>query len=862
MSMKMRAAIVALAYPLALAVLDACSGGGSGGSAGGGTVPLTAASEPPAKAPATISLLIPPAASASSARGKRPLYVSPYTNGVAIWAYAVGTTQPTQPTTTANVSSGSSICTSNSNGSRTCSIPITLAPANYEITLSAYDAVPVSGAPQGNLLSTGTANSVQIVANTTNVIPLTLNGVPAKLALGPQLNAVATGQSQQLTLYVNALDADGNIIVAPGSFTAPINLTLSDTANTLSLGTSQITSPSTTSISLTYSGQADTKATITASATGAQSASIQFAPLNLSPSSASLAPAQQQTVTISDYNISGAMSATSSTCASVTPASATPASAGATITFTVTASSVGSCTIQFSANSGDISYALPVSVTSTGIVVGVSSLPTDDWTTFAHDQQRTGLELNSTGITEATASSLALSWTQTIDAACGQSGGVAAAYASPLVVKGVVYVVSMCGNAYALNGQNGNIIWGPVDVATQTGENCTYPTTGSGPGCVRGTPVLDGNTLIFPVYGFQNGTCSYTVATGSQCTANGQEQGGQLVALNATTGSILWATQPLSAGVFRGEPLVLNGTVYQGIAGGDPQAGCIQGGMVAFSESTGAQDAQIFHTTTVANDGGASWSAMGTDGTYIYAGTGNTCSGPTSSQETATGVNDYEDSVVVLNPTTLAVEWTAAARADFLPDNDVGAGELLWQNNLYFYGKNAMLYDYNTQSEQLVWSAQLASLNGYGGYGVPTTDGNAIVVTGGYTSTSPETSQIQAFSPATGRQLWSVQSTQKGIFGYAAMVPGIAFALVDGHIYAYNSSNGTVLWKSSIFASGYSAPVVVPSGVYDIDYDGNVYGYKLPQSYTGDGTLARARFTSHIRALQHFKHRGVIWHGN
>jgi outer membrane protein assembly factor BamB len=859
--MSKRPGITAIAFSLCLAGLALCSC--SGGSSGGGALTPGTVSKPSITAPAAISLLIPAASPGSSARGRRRLYVSPYTNGVAVWAYAVGSPQPSTPTTVANVSSGSSICTTNSDGSRTCTIPINLTPGNYEITLSAYDAVPSNGEPQGNLLSTGTDNAVQIVVDTTNTIPLTLEGVPAKLALGPQLNAVATGQSQQLTLYVNALDADGNVIISPGSFNAPINLTVNDTGNTVTLGTTQITAPSTTSLAVTYTGQADTYATIAASATGAQGASIQFAPLNVSPMTLSLETTQQQTVTISDYNISGAMTAASSTCASVSPASATPARAGATITFTVTGTSTGSCNIQFSANSGNISYTLPVSETGTDIVVGVGSLPTDDWTTFAHDQQRTGLELNSTGITKATVSSLALSWTQSIDAPCGQSGGVAAAYASPLVVSGVVYVVSMCGNAYALNGQNGDIIWGPIDVATQTGQDCTYPTTGSGPGCVRGTPVLDGNTLIIPVYGFQLGTCAYNPNTNAvACTpSNGQEQGGQLVALNATTGQVLWASSALSAGVFRGEPLVLNGTVYQGVAGGDTQAGCIQGGLLAFNESTGGQDAQIFHTTTVANDGGASWSAMSTDGTYIYAGTGNTCTGAYSPQETAAGVQDYEDSVVVLNPNTLAVEWSAPALSFFLRDNDVGAGELLWKNNLYFYGKNAILYDYNTLSQQLVWSEQLTSLDGFGGYGVATTDGNAIVVTGGYTSTSPNLSQLQAFSPATGAQLWSMQSHVDAIYGYAAMVPGIAFVLVDGHIYGLDSSIGTVLWKSSVFASGYSAPVVVPSGVYDIDYDGNVYGYKLPQSYTGTGSMERVRFISHIRPLQHFKHRGKIWSG-
>jgi outer membrane protein assembly factor BamB len=860
---KSSKAILALIAVPATALLSACSGGG--GSGGAGTVPVTAATQPAAKAPATVKLLIPPAPQGSNARSVRPAYVSPYTNGVATWAYAVGTAQPTAPTTTANVSSGSSICTSNSDGSRTCSIPIMAPPGNDEITLSAYDKAPLNGTPQGNLLSTGTANDVTIVANTTNVIPLTLDGVPATLALGPQLNAVATGQSQQLTLYVNALDADGNIIVDPGSFTTPINLTLADAGDTVTLGTTQIASPSTTSIAVTYSGQDDTYATITASATGAQSASIQFAPLNISPLNLSAAPSQAQTVSISDYNFSGAVSATGSTCASVSPASATPTSTGAAIAFTVTAAgSEGACTIQFSANSGNITYALPVSVTSTVGSVSVPGQPVDDWSTFAHDQLRTGLETNTTGITKATVSSLSLAWTQSIDAACGKNATVAVAYASPLVVNGVVYVVSMCGNAYAINGLNGNIIWGPVSVVSQLGQGCNYAATGTGAGCDRGTPVLVGNTLIVPVWGFQTGTCAYDSNTNQVvCTpSGGQEQGGQLVALNASTGAVVWATTPLANGVFRGEPLVLNGTVYEGVAGGDTQAGCIQGGMIAFNESTGAQESPIFHTTTVANDGGGSWSAMSTDGSSIYAGTGNTCSGPTSPQETALGVNDYEDSVVVLNPATLAVEWSAPARANFLYDNDVGGGEMIWENNLYFYGKNAVLYDYNTESEQLQWSASLASVDGDGGYGVPTTDGNAIVVTGGYTTLSPRTSTLEAFSPASGTQLWYKQSEVDGIYGYAAMLPGIAFASIDGTIYAMDSSSGATLWTSSVSASSFAAPVVVPSGVYYIDYNGNVYGYKLPQAYAGDGSTRRIAWTAHIRPLQHFAHRGTIWRDN
>jgi outer membrane protein assembly factor BamB len=485
--------------------------------------------------------------------------------------------------------------------------------------------------------------------------------------------------------------------------------------------------------------------------------------------------------------------------------------------------------------------------------------PVDDWTTFAHDQRRTGLETNPTGITTSTASQLALAWTQPIDAPCGEGHTVAVDYASPLVVKGVVYVVSMCGNAYALNASDGSIKWGPVNVVSGQGQACTYAANGIGPGCERGTPTIDGNLLIVPVYGFQTGTCTYDSVTDTDtCTPGGQQQGGQLVALNVQTGQIVWSTTPLPAGVFRGEPLVLNGVVYEGVAGGDIPTGCYQGGIVAFDESTGAPEPIAFHTTTAAADGGSVWSAISTDGTNIYAGTGNTCSGPTSTIEMAPGVVDNEDSVVTLSPATLAESLSIPALDNFLTNNDVGSSEMLWENTLYFNGKNAILYAYDLATRMLLWRVQLDAPDEYGGYGGPTTDGNAVVVSSGFTT--PATSTLEAFSLSSGALLWKFSSQAGAIYGTAALVPGVAFSPVDEHVYAFDTSNGNVLWESGSTADFfYSSPAVVPSGLYVVDASGNVYCYRVPGSYTGTGTAAKVRATKMLRPLQRFPRHGVIW---
>jgi len=128
--------------------------------------------------------------------------------------------------------------------------------------------------------------------------------------------------------------------------------------------------------------------------------------------------------------------------------------------------------------------------------------------------------------------------------------------------------------------------------------------------------------------------------------------------------------------------------VYEGVSGGDPDSGFVEGGLIAVNESTGQFMGGLPPFTvappTSTNDGGASWSPISTDGQYLYFGTGNT--------RDALGL---ENSVVQRNPTTMQASSYIVPTFNGVGDADVGGGELLWQGNMYFSGKTGNFYGYH-----------------------------------------------------------------------------------------------------------------------------------------------------------------------
>lgn len=99
-----------------------------------------------------------------------------------------------------------------------CAVTVSLLSGSYDAAISTYDA--------GNTkLSQGQFVGFTVIPGQANTIPLTLSGIPASLRVSSGALGVHGTQSTGSTLYgvaqqnliVQALDADGNVIVGPGS---------------------------------------------------------------------------------------------------------------------------------------------------------------------------------------------------------------------------------------------------------------------------------------------------------------------------------------------------------------------------------------------------------------------------------------------------------------------------------------------------------------------------------------------------------------------------------------------------------------------------------------------------------------------
>ncbi|MGH7709498.1 MAG: PQQ-binding-like beta-propeller repeat protein, partial [Vulcanimicrobiaceae bacterium] len=482
-------------------------------------------------------------------------------------------------------------------------------------------------------------------------------------------------------------------------------------------------------------------------------------------------------------------------------------------------------------------------------------LGADDWVTLAHDAERTGLEQGYTGITLSNVNRLQPAWTQTVDANCDPATTVnlLVISASPIVANGFVYVATDCGNVYSLNAVDGTVAWGPVRV----GDN------------IQATPTLADGTLFVPAYG------SHPPETGSQ----GPPTGARLVALDAASGKSRWAAPiPGNYGNLRGEPLVMDGVVYQGVAGGDYGSAVqkVFGGIVGFDENSGGLLGRWQTITASGCGGGGSWSPISTDGSALYFGTGNT--GPNTGASDACGyvpppVAGYEDSVVSLPigtsfPGTPAWAFRAYDASHLDLDDDVGGGTLVWNGALYFAGKSGLLYSLTPQGHpNPTFNGGLpvpldALSPGYGGVGTPTTDSTVIAITSGYSQRLPSgglgPGEIEVFD-LQGTLLYKFQMTQ--IFqGAVAFIPTIGFLPQDQSLIGFQASTGAVLWRAPLANLTYASPAIVPSGLYEADSAGNIYAFRMPPS--GPTAQSRAAGPTHLRPVRKIAPLHYEWRRN
>lgn len=242
-----------------VAALTAC------GSSGSGPVPVPQISPPPVQTPDAQFVMHIPAIAAVASNARRPMDFSASTQSVTI---ALGT----QVLATADVSTSSTACKPDTGG-RSCTIGVSAPSGNDQFTITAYDQANA----KGNAIAQGTVAATISGSAQPATVNVTVAGAIRKLALMLSNPYPPVGTATTANVVVNALDADGNIVLGP--YAAPITLSDSDTSGATSLSSTSITGSS-TAATLTYTGAAPfISATITASLAGDGSASATFAPV-------------------------------------------------------------------------------------------------------------------------------------------------------------------------------------------------------------------------------------------------------------------------------------------------------------------------------------------------------------------------------------------------------------------------------------------------------------------------------------------------------------------------------------------------------------------------------------------------------
>jgi hypothetical protein len=207
---------------VACVLLAGCSGAGHAL----GSLPNTGL-QASQRASASLRIVIPPkSALPTSSTARKPAYISPATQSIAVSFAPAGGGSPLtfnqNLTTAANPN-----CTASLVSTLLCTVSFSLPSGSYTATFATYDGLLQNGEPTGNVLSANQSLPVTIAIGQANAISVSLAGIPASLVALPQISGriTPTGtaaftmgtcfQSEIVSVY--ALDADGDVIIGPGA---------------------------------------------------------------------------------------------------------------------------------------------------------------------------------------------------------------------------------------------------------------------------------------------------------------------------------------------------------------------------------------------------------------------------------------------------------------------------------------------------------------------------------------------------------------------------------------------------------------------------------------------------------------------
>ncbi|MET0594410.1 MAG: PQQ-binding-like beta-propeller repeat protein, partial [Polyangiaceae bacterium] len=444
--------------------------------------------------------------------------------------------------------------------------------------------------------------------------------------------------------------------------------------------------------------------------------------------------------------------------------------------------------------------------------------------------------------------------------------------ATPAVVEGQVYVPDWSGKLTRFDAATGNVVW-----SKRVADLAELPTPGDGgtnDGGVlvdavvsRMTPIVTNGAVIFGTFR-QGFTSPASLA--------------YFVAVDRDTGALLWKTLVDShrAAVLTGPPVLDRGRIYLGVSSReeamsiDSSYQCtFRGSVVALDSTTGAilwktpmiEDRAYFladGTTPSGWAGAAIWSgtpAVDRKRGSLYVTTGNNYGAPPGAPALPDG--NHVESIVALDLESGAVKWSSRMTMGDLwtygmalandpnigPDWDFGAGANLFPTridgrarDLVGAGQKSGIYwAVDADTGAVVWKTEVGPGGHLGGIhwgtavdeariyvGVNNETGMPYTLRGSGPSAGQETNvgALSALDPACGAILWQAANptltaplNQTSVNAPPSVVNGVVFnGSMDaaGTMLALDATTGAVLWSFESGGTVYSAPAIADNSVY------------------------------------------------
>jgi outer membrane protein assembly factor BamB len=287
--------------------------------------------------------------------------------------------------------------------------------------------------------------------------------------------------------------------------------------------------------------------------------------------------------------------------------------------------------------------------------------------------------------------------------------------------------------------------------------------------------------------------------------------GGDLDAVNATSGAKVWTANPGSA---MGSPTVSGTLVYVENSVPATYAYNLSNGTLQWSyPGIGNYLASPVVANGIAYVGGPGMYALNAStGALIWrVQPGNLSSYVNYAPAVANGLVYWTEGAILYasNAATGAQVWSAA-----VPGGNVASTPMVANGAVYIGGGSGNLYAYSAREGSLLWTADTSSVSG------SAAAANGLIYVCGFDS------DCYGLSPLNGSVVWSY--TAPGyVYGTPTVANGIVYLPSNDSIIALNAYYGTVLWSTTSSGLIGSAAVIANGMLYFGSADGNFYGYAI-----------------------------------